>query len=382
MEAVYGADPHEVRAELLRVLAKVRAARSPVAWDARRTLYWRTVFPQMTSAAPEARRRGCASISRPKCGGWTRLDTSRHYGDGVDGCAGRPARGRRWKSVTVKGGTRLRTTALEASASRKHSTSWGSSIIAGPGGTAAASCSEGRPMAKRMRTNCGNQGAAYGDPPRRDRGARQMACPGPAGLDGLLHCCADERLRDLGIPASPDQTRHGALMRRSQRHRLTSSRMKTIADRYLPPIPTASCTPGQRSGSLSPSKVGARCVRGARRDLLRGAESNLRPYRDRPSRVLLKLLRTFRVRSCLRPVDAGKSKIPLALMKIRLALRPDHRIALLLARSTSAGFRALSVVHVTSLSPSTPIALRRNLLLTSLFVRPRPAGRRIDRPWP
>jgi hypothetical protein len=45
---VYRADRDEVRAELLRVLAKVRAAQS-FPWDARRTLYWRTVFPQMTN---------------------------------------------------------------------------------------------------------------------------------------------------------------------------------------------------------------------------------------------------------------------------------------------------------------------------------------------
>src|SRR5260370_25995544 len=50
-----------------------------------------------------------------------------------------------------------------------------------------------------------NQGAAHGDPPRRDRRARQMACPSPAGLDGLL-CCADERLSNLCIPASYDRT--------------------------------------------------------------------------------------------------------------------------------------------------------------------------------
>jgi hypothetical protein len=46
--AVYRADPDEVRAELLRVLAQARAAQS-LPWDARRTLYWRTVFPQMTN---------------------------------------------------------------------------------------------------------------------------------------------------------------------------------------------------------------------------------------------------------------------------------------------------------------------------------------------
>ncbi len=51
--AVYRADPDEVRAELLRVLAQVRTARS-FPWDARRTLYWRTVFPQMTNWLPDA----------------------------------------------------------------------------------------------------------------------------------------------------------------------------------------------------------------------------------------------------------------------------------------------------------------------------------------
>ncbi len=50
--SVYRADPDEVRAELLRVLAKARAAeRFP--WDSRRTLYWRTVFPQMTNWLPD-----------------------------------------------------------------------------------------------------------------------------------------------------------------------------------------------------------------------------------------------------------------------------------------------------------------------------------------
>lgn len=51
----------------------------------------------------------------------------------------------------------------------------------------------------------GDQGTAHGNPPRRDRWARQMACSGPAGLDGLL-CCADERLSDLSIPPSHDRT--------------------------------------------------------------------------------------------------------------------------------------------------------------------------------
>jgi hypothetical protein len=51
--AVYRADPDKVRAELLGVLAEVRAAQS-FPWDARRTLYWRTVFPQMTNWLPDA----------------------------------------------------------------------------------------------------------------------------------------------------------------------------------------------------------------------------------------------------------------------------------------------------------------------------------------
>ena len=49
---VYRADPDEVRTELMRVLATVRAAPS-FPWDARRTLYWRTVFPQMTNWLPD-----------------------------------------------------------------------------------------------------------------------------------------------------------------------------------------------------------------------------------------------------------------------------------------------------------------------------------------
>ena len=53
LTAVYRADPDEVRAELLRALAQVRAAQS-LSWGARRTLYWRTVFPQMTNWLPDA----------------------------------------------------------------------------------------------------------------------------------------------------------------------------------------------------------------------------------------------------------------------------------------------------------------------------------------
>lgn len=50
--SAYRADPDKVRAELLRVLAEARAAQS-FPWDARRTQYWRVVFPQMTNWLPD-----------------------------------------------------------------------------------------------------------------------------------------------------------------------------------------------------------------------------------------------------------------------------------------------------------------------------------------
>jgi hypothetical protein len=48
---VFAADPVEVRAKLLAVLAELKAAET-MPWDARRALYWRTVFPQMTNWLP------------------------------------------------------------------------------------------------------------------------------------------------------------------------------------------------------------------------------------------------------------------------------------------------------------------------------------------
>ncbi len=50
--SAYRPDPEKVRAELVAVLAKARAAER-LPWDARRTLYWRTVFPQMTNWLPD-----------------------------------------------------------------------------------------------------------------------------------------------------------------------------------------------------------------------------------------------------------------------------------------------------------------------------------------
>ena len=43
--------PEEVRPELQEVLAQARAA-TTIPWDERRTIYWRTVFPQMCNWLP------------------------------------------------------------------------------------------------------------------------------------------------------------------------------------------------------------------------------------------------------------------------------------------------------------------------------------------
>lgn len=48
----YLADPDEVRAELLMILAEVRAA-DKLPWEAREALVYRTTFPQMTLWLPE-----------------------------------------------------------------------------------------------------------------------------------------------------------------------------------------------------------------------------------------------------------------------------------------------------------------------------------------
>jgi hypothetical protein len=48
----YHADPDEVRAELSRILAEMRAA-DAMPWDEKRTALYRTVFPQMTNWLPE-----------------------------------------------------------------------------------------------------------------------------------------------------------------------------------------------------------------------------------------------------------------------------------------------------------------------------------------
>ncbi len=48
----YYPDPDEVRAELHKILAEARAAKS-TPWDDSRTALYRTIFPQMTGCLPE-----------------------------------------------------------------------------------------------------------------------------------------------------------------------------------------------------------------------------------------------------------------------------------------------------------------------------------------
>jgi hypothetical protein len=45
-------DPDEIRAELQKILAEMRAATS-MPWDADRASLYRVIFPQMTNALPE-----------------------------------------------------------------------------------------------------------------------------------------------------------------------------------------------------------------------------------------------------------------------------------------------------------------------------------------
>jgi hypothetical protein len=49
---VFRADPDEVRQELHKILAEVRAAQT-MPWDAKGVLLYRTIFPQMANWLPE-----------------------------------------------------------------------------------------------------------------------------------------------------------------------------------------------------------------------------------------------------------------------------------------------------------------------------------------
>jgi hypothetical protein len=70
-------------------------------------------------------------------------------------------------------------------------------IIAGPGGMAAASCSEGSLWPSACEPNFGRS--------RMGSMGKVNGLPKSCGLDGLL-CCADEPVSDLSIPASHDRT--------------------------------------------------------------------------------------------------------------------------------------------------------------------------------
>lgn len=49
---VYRADPDQVRADLHKILAEARAAKT-MPWEPRRVSLYRTIFPQMTNWLPE-----------------------------------------------------------------------------------------------------------------------------------------------------------------------------------------------------------------------------------------------------------------------------------------------------------------------------------------
>jgi hypothetical protein len=70
------------------------------------------------------------------------------------------------------------------------------------------------------------------------------------------------------------------------------------------------------------------------------------------------------------------TNVPLALMLVRMALRPISKTRSLGRLPFSSGFRAVPLVHIASPSPSMRIALRRKLVPAELWFRPRPDGRR------
>jgi hypothetical protein len=49
---VYRADPDEVRAELYKILAEARAAKT-LPWEPKQASLYKTIFPQMTNWLPE-----------------------------------------------------------------------------------------------------------------------------------------------------------------------------------------------------------------------------------------------------------------------------------------------------------------------------------------
>ena len=113
-----------------------------------------------------------------------------------------------------------------------------------------------------------NQGTAQGDPPRRRRGARQMACPIASRPDGLLRR-ADERTGDHGVPSPsgrPLAPRHQA--------EGTEAPARIAANegnrQSLPPVSAHPASVAGTTVSRQSSEAGARCGSTARRDLCGG----------------------------------------------------------------------------------------------------------------
>ena len=113
-----------------------------------------------------------------------------------------------------------------------------------------------------------NQGTAQGDPPRRRRGTRQMACPGASWLAGLLRR-ADERASDHSVPAPSGRS----LAPRHQATGTEASACMAANEGNRQSLPAVSAHPASVAGttvSRHSSKVGARCGSTARRDLCGG----------------------------------------------------------------------------------------------------------------
>ena len=93
----------------------------------------------------------------------------------------------------------------------------------------------------------------------------------------------------------------------------------------------------------------------------------------------LEALRTSRVRSCLRPVDAedDRSAGP---DEIRFGSLPRQISALLFGAGSDSGFRTCPSAHITPWSPSTLFSPCDETDLTKLTLKRRPAGRRRRRP--
>jgi hypothetical protein len=93
----------------------------------------------------------------------------------------------------------------------------------------------------------------------------------------------------------------------------------------------------------------------------------------------LEALRTSRVRSCLRPVDAedDRSAGP---DEIRFGSLPHQISALLFGAGSDSGFRTCPSAHITPWSPSTLFSPCDETDLAKLTLKRRPAGRRRRRP--